>query len=379
MNFRKDALKMLDEMSGIVSEESVVNDNTISFVVDSILEDLDNEISKEKIEELKENESIIEDFRPRFLGKLNESPNPQEYPNGTMYKDTRTGTVYIVENGLWESLVEDGKQGAQGRQGVAGSGTGVKEVETIVNSVISLNDTVYDSYVSLSAIPVSDRVVNKVYKIKHSEVKTPIEVMWDGSNFKGFRENVLCNENRYDTYAIPFASATTTFTQIYTNINNGLGYFTLPAGLIGYTSASPFTKLRIKWFHNLSNASTSALEFSTRIYANGFATSAYFPFSFPETPISAGLASRYGYSEFFIDHNTNLTGDQNVRQTWRHSFGVYNYFADDNNSMIYDIFTTATPNLDYTVDNIFRFYTRIKNPAAQMSYGCRGLEISILP
>ena len=47
--------------------------------------------------------------------------------------------------------------------------------------------------------------------------------------------------------------------------------------------------------------------------------------------------------------------------------------------MIYDIFTTATPNLDYTVDNIFRFYTRIKNPAAQMSYGCRGLEISILP
>ena len=94
---------------------------------------------------------------------------------------------------------------------------------------VSIPDSSFSSFSALSAIPVSDRVVNKVYKIKHSEVKTPIEVMWDGSNFKGFRENVLCNENRYDTYAIPFASATTTFTQIYTNINNGLGYFTLPA------------------------------------------------------------------------------------------------------------------------------------------------------
>ena len=139
MDFRKDALKMLNEMSGIFSEEVISEDKKNSVDVDLVLEGLDEEISKEKIEELKENESIVEDFHPRFLGKLNESPNPQEYPNGTMYKDTRTGTVYIVENGLWESLVEDGKQGAQGRQGVAGSGTGVKEVETIVNRAIVSN------------------------------------------------------------------------------------------------------------------------------------------------------------------------------------------------------------------------------------------------
>ena len=86
---------------------------------------------------IEESERIVDDFRPKFLGKLNESPNPQEYKDGTMYKDTRSGIVYIVENGLWESLVEDGKPGAQGRQGAAGSGTGVKEVQQIVNDAVS--------------------------------------------------------------------------------------------------------------------------------------------------------------------------------------------------------------------------------------------------
>ena len=125
----------------------------------------------------------------------------------------------------------------------------------------------------------------------------------NGLNFVGFRENIICNENRYDTYNIPFDPANTTFQQIYTYINDSLGYFTIPANIIGYTSGSPFTKLRIKWYHNIANSSgsagSSALEFSTRLYINGFATTAYFPFSFPvEAPISAGLASRYGYSEF---------------------------------------------------------------------------------
>lgn len=167
---------------------------------------------------------------------------------------------------------------------------------------------------------------------------------------------------------------------MYTYINDGLGYFTIPANLIGYTSGSAFSKLRIKWFHNISHAgSSSAMNFSFRLYNNGYATSAYFPFSLPEAPISAGLTSRYGYTEFYIDHNHNNANDQNIRQTWRHSFGIYNQFADDNNSMIYDIFTTATPNLDYTIDNTFRFYTRLQNPLSQMTYGCRGLEVSILP
>lgn len=134
MDFRKEALKMLNDMSGVVSEVIQESENKDFVDVDFVLDGLDEEISKTKVEESEIPERIVEDFRPRFLGKLNESPNPREYKDGTMYKDTRTGTVYIVENGLWESLVEDGKQGAQGRSGAAGSGTGISEVKTIIES-----------------------------------------------------------------------------------------------------------------------------------------------------------------------------------------------------------------------------------------------------
>lgn len=158
MDFRKEAKKMLDEISGIESEEIVQESEKNDF--DLVLDCLDEEISKVKIEEhqevVKESEipeRIVEDFRPKFLGKLNESPNPQEYPNGTMYKDTRSGTVYIVENGLWESLVEDGKQGTQGRSGAAGSGTGIAEVETVVDRKIEyLNIKHFGIYNSVSEL-----------------------------------------------------------------------------------------------------------------------------------------------------------------------------------------------------------------------------------
>ena len=39
------------------------------------------------------------------------------------------------------------------------------------------SDTIYTSFDSLSAIPLNDRVVDKVYKIHHPEVKLPIEVI----------------------------------------------------------------------------------------------------------------------------------------------------------------------------------------------------------
>ena len=154
MDFKKDALKMLDEMSGIETKKVDIPelvetidvksnvDNNID--IDNILENLDQEIDNiqtemsieqdfNKVEPVK----LVEEFKPRFLGKLYESPNPMEYPEGTMYKNTRNGIVYIKEGDSWEFLVEDGKPGAQGKQGIAGSGVGVSEVQNIATELIT--------------------------------------------------------------------------------------------------------------------------------------------------------------------------------------------------------------------------------------------------
>ena len=144
MDFKKDALKMLDEMSGMEIKNIDDTDLVETIDVKDILENLDHEIDNVKIDTSIDQDfnkvepvKLVEEFKPRFLGKLYESPNPIEYPEGTMYKNTRNGVVYIKEGDSWEYLVEDGKPGAQGKQGLAGaagSGVGVKEVQNIVNT-----------------------------------------------------------------------------------------------------------------------------------------------------------------------------------------------------------------------------------------------------
>ena len=50
------------------------------------------------------------------------------------YTKTLEMVLFILKEGdVWEYLVEDGKPGAQGRAGAAGSGVGVEEVKTICN------------------------------------------------------------------------------------------------------------------------------------------------------------------------------------------------------------------------------------------------------
>lgn len=98
-----------------------------------------------------------------------------------MYKDTRTGTVYIVENGLWESLVEDGKQGAQGRQGAAGSGTGRVEVVDVVNKEIGISKNQYGDIVLDSQI-----IANDVYEVNKFENKEWTNIFGTSANFPKF-------------------------------------------------------------------------------------------------------------------------------------------------------------------------------------------------
>ena len=139
MDFKKDALKMLDEMSGIETKE-ILNDTeetVLSIDVDNILENLDQEIENIESNYIENNvKEIVNGNKPKFLGKLYETPNPMEYPEGTMYKNTRNGVVYIKEGNTWEYLVEDGKPGAQGRAGAAGSGVGITEINNIINEQV---------------------------------------------------------------------------------------------------------------------------------------------------------------------------------------------------------------------------------------------------
>lgn len=239
----------------------------------------------------------------------------------------------------------------------------------------------YDSFAALKASMPNGGYPSRIYYVKHPKCPLPIAITWDGTNWIGAGSAIICAENRYDTQAIPFSNPGTTYEQIFKNINNGLGYFTIPAGLVGYgKTEAPFTKIRFKEWHNIANSGASdATAFSKRLYTDGAVPGAYFPWSLPEVALPAGLTSRYGYTEFSIDHNRNLAGDQRIRQSWRHSFGIYNQFADDNNSMIYDLNATASPNLDYTIDNNFRIFIRLANPTSQMTYGCRSLLVELLP
>ena len=67
MDFRKEALSMLDEMSGVVSKKAILETEKKTNLVDVelVLEGLDGEISK-KIQAEVKSEPIVEDFRPRF-------------------------------------------------------------------------------------------------------------------------------------------------------------------------------------------------------------------------------------------------------------------------------------------------------------------------
>lgn len=88
--------------------------------------DLDIEDNSEEVDQK------IEQLFDGYLGEKNFDPNPLEYgPNATYRKN---GTVYkkSIDN-LWETYLQDGKQGPKGSAG--GSGTGVQEVQKISTEI----------------------------------------------------------------------------------------------------------------------------------------------------------------------------------------------------------------------------------------------------
>lgn len=154
MDFKELARKIVDDVSGIKTKDKQIDiSNQFEIAMNEekkikednfelILEDLDLELATNPASYPNNNITLSVDGTVEnsfmYLGKLNETPNPMEYRDGTLYKNTRNNVVYIKQGNLWETLVEDGKQGAQGPQGFAGgSGAGVKEVQSLIDTAIA--------------------------------------------------------------------------------------------------------------------------------------------------------------------------------------------------------------------------------------------------
>lgn len=92
-----------------------------------------NELVVDMGKGMKAPKNVNETVSPKFLGKLNYTPNPLEYPVGTTYKNINEGTVYIRSEGenLWESLVSDGKPGKNAYPS-GGGGLGIRDVNSAV-------------------------------------------------------------------------------------------------------------------------------------------------------------------------------------------------------------------------------------------------------
>jgi hypothetical protein len=153
MNFKKMAEQKIDELSGKIVPEKVVEDNYVDIVLegldeDSYLEenieenieieiDSDDDFSK-TIED--DNLQIVEDLFDGYLGETSEVPNPLDYGPNATYRNLREGIVYKKgPDNLWEVFLKDGQTGKQGMAG--GSGVGVNEVKKIIEE-----NTITDAY-----------------------------------------------------------------------------------------------------------------------------------------------------------------------------------------------------------------------------------------
>lgn len=155
MDFRETARKLVDDISGIKTKEKQIDiSNQFENVMNEeksnkesdfelILEDLDIELNSNPTKyptkeiTLSTDGSVANSFK--FLGKLSTAPNPMEYPENSLYKNINEGVVYINNGHLWEALISDGRQGAQGAAG--GSGLGRIEAQTMIDNTVNNNFT----------------------------------------------------------------------------------------------------------------------------------------------------------------------------------------------------------------------------------------------
>lgn len=155
MDFRETARKLIDDISGIKTKEKQIDiSNQFEDVMNEekqhnetdfelILEDLDTELKAfpekypNKEITLSTDGSVTNSFK--FLGKLPTAPNPMEYPENSLYKNINEGVVYINNGHLWEALISDGRQGAQGSAG--GSGLGKTEAQNMIDTTVANNFT----------------------------------------------------------------------------------------------------------------------------------------------------------------------------------------------------------------------------------------------
>jgi peptidoglycan/xylan/chitin deacetylase (PgdA/CDA1 family) len=163
MNFKKLAEQKIDELSGKITPEQIM-ENAENDSVDLVLEGLDEiisenvtsndseEDSEEMLIELIPSEDTAEnsvensveqmprikkDLFAGYLGELSEAPNPLEYGANATYRNLREGIVYKKgPDNLWEVFVKDGAPGRQG-QAAPGGGCGVQEVKNIVENRIT--------------------------------------------------------------------------------------------------------------------------------------------------------------------------------------------------------------------------------------------------
>jgi hypothetical protein len=141
-----------------IVNESISEDETLETVLESIeithkktskkTPKIIPEVRKEIVEdfELSSLDESVEDVQVidensslDFIGSFTLAPNPLEQKKNALYKNLNEQKIYIRnQEGLWESFLENGKQGAAGQKGSPGGGTGVAEVQRIATEIATI-------------------------------------------------------------------------------------------------------------------------------------------------------------------------------------------------------------------------------------------------
>lgn len=236
--------RLSDHINVNIINKTSINENKIEPIKKDILE------FNEDCVEQEEPEQKVEQLFDGYLGEKNFDPNPLEYGPNAMYR--RNGTVYrkSVDN-LWETYLQDGKQGPKGS--ASGSGIGVQEAKLILqdNLLTTLNSLpeIQDISATESIITTKGRITLPTVSVisassyshltsaisgtfigqyaripKLGNIGSGIDLTWTGDRWEVVNgQSIIC-----DTTELTLSS-----TSGMIGVAQTLKSWTIPAGMIG--------------------------------------------------------------------------------------------------------------------------------------------------